>query len=99
MRKEMKDWKEFTHTEVSLEEGLLYYKDNPYKCELIREIAERAGVPLDEAAYRRIITNASKSINKFPSMEAHNKAVKAGTTVNLDYHVALARVSIGACAL
>jgi hypothetical protein len=32
-------------------------------------------------------------------MEAHNKAVKAGTTVNLDYHVALARVSIGACAL
>ena len=80
-------------SEMNLDEGGL-------KCyDIIREIAERAGVPLDEKAYRRIITNASNSINKFPSMEAHNKAVKAGTTVNLDYHVALARVSIGACAL
>ena len=80
-------------SDMKLDEGGL-------KCyDIIREIAERAGVPLDEKAYRRIITNASNSINKFPSMEAHNKAVKAGTTVNLDYHVALARVSIGACAL
>jgi hypothetical protein len=80
-------------SEMKLDEGEL-------KCyDIIREIAERAGVPLDEKAYRRIITNASASINKFPSMEAHNKAVKAGTAVNLDYHVVLSRVSIGACAL
>jgi hypothetical protein len=73
--------------------------ENELKCyDIIREIAERAGIPLDDKAYRRIITNASTSINKFPSMEAYNKAVK-GSAAKIDYQVALARISIAACAL
>ncbi len=41
MRKSLSKWTEFTHEEVSLEEALSKFADNPYKSELIREIAER----------------------------------------------------------
>ncbi len=35
----IKEWNEFTHREVTLEEAKKIYKDNPYKLELIDEIA------------------------------------------------------------
>lgn len=35
----IKEWDEFTHREVTLEEAKEIYKDNPYKLELIDEIA------------------------------------------------------------
>jgi threonyl-tRNA synthetase len=38
MRKNLASWKEFTHKEVSENEAKEYYKDNPYKLELINEI-------------------------------------------------------------
>lgn len=41
MRKNLKKWTEFTHEEVSREEALKRFADNPYKIELINEIAER----------------------------------------------------------
>jgi threonyl-tRNA synthetase len=41
MRKNLKKWTEFTHKEVSKEEALEIFKGNPYKEELINEIAER----------------------------------------------------------
>ena len=41
MRKNLPSWTEFTHKEVSKEEALEIFKGNPYKEELINEIAER----------------------------------------------------------
>lgn len=41
MRKNLKKWTEFTHKEVSKEEALAEFSGNPYKEELINEIAER----------------------------------------------------------
>ncbi len=41
MRKNLKKWTEFTHREVSRDEALEFFKGNPYKKELINEIAER----------------------------------------------------------
>jgi len=41
MRKRLSTWTEFTHQEVTLEEASALYKDNPYKLELVKEIAER----------------------------------------------------------
>jgi len=41
MRKMLGSWKEFTHREVSNDEALVIYKDNPYKSELINEIADK----------------------------------------------------------
>ncbi len=41
MRKNLKKWTEFTHKEVSKEEALATFAGNPYKEELIHEIAER----------------------------------------------------------
>ncbi len=41
MRKSLSKWQEFTHREVSAEEAKEIYKDNPYKLELINEIAGR----------------------------------------------------------
>ncbi|MFA6338810.1 MAG: threonine--tRNA ligase [Candidatus Paceibacterota bacterium] len=39
MKKILPTWKEFTHKEVILEEAKEIFKDNPYKLELINEIA------------------------------------------------------------
>lgn len=41
MRKGLSKWTEFTHREVSLDEARELYKDNPYKLELVNEIAAR----------------------------------------------------------
>ena len=41
MKKLLNSWTEFTHREVTAEEAKEIYKDNPYKLELINEIAER----------------------------------------------------------
>ncbi len=41
MEKNLPHWTEFTHKEVSKDEALEIFKDNPYKTELINEIAER----------------------------------------------------------
>jgi threonyl-tRNA synthetase len=41
MKNILKQWNEFSHREVSAEEAREIYKDNPYKLELINEIAER----------------------------------------------------------
>ncbi len=41
MRKSLSKWTEFTHEEVSKDEALSRFADNPYKSELINEIAER----------------------------------------------------------
>src|SRR4051812_15256350 len=41
MRKNLKKWTEFTHEEVSVDDALKRFADNPYKTELIQEIAER----------------------------------------------------------
>ncbi len=45
MEKLLKTWKEFTHKEVSEAEAKKIYKDNPYKIELIEEIAKK-GEPI-----------------------------------------------------
>jgi len=44
MKKKLNSWTEFTHREVTLAEAHEIYKDNPYKLELINEIAERGEV-------------------------------------------------------
>ncbi len=44
MKELVKHWKEFTHREVAVEEAREIYKDNPYKLELIEEIAEKGEV-------------------------------------------------------
>lgn len=41
MKKTLNSWTDFTHREVSAEEAREIYKDNPYKLELIDEIAAR----------------------------------------------------------
>jgi threonyl-tRNA synthetase len=41
MRKNLKNWTEFTHAEVSKDEALKVFAGNPYKEELINEIADR----------------------------------------------------------
>jgi threonyl-tRNA synthetase len=41
MRKNLNSWTEFTHREVSKNEALELFSGNPYKAELINEIAER----------------------------------------------------------
>lgn len=41
MRKNLKKWTGFTHQEVSKEEALRHFAGNPYKEELVNEIAER----------------------------------------------------------
>ena len=41
MRKTLSSWKEFTHREVTAEEARDFYKNNPYKIELINEIEAR----------------------------------------------------------
>lgn len=41
MKKKISSWKEFTHKEIPSAEAREYYKDNPYKLELIDEIADR----------------------------------------------------------
>lgn len=41
MRKSLSKWTEFTHEEVSREEALKRFEGNPYKTELINEIADR----------------------------------------------------------
>jgi threonyl-tRNA synthetase len=41
MRKSISKWTEFTHEEVSREEALKRFEGNPYKTELINEIADR----------------------------------------------------------
>src|SRR3989344_5137245 len=43
MRKKLPSWKEFTHEEVSREEALARFKGNPFKSELIEEIAGKGG--------------------------------------------------------
>lgn len=41
MKKSLNKWTEFTHEEVSRDEALKRFEGNPYKTELINEIAER----------------------------------------------------------
>lgn len=41
MQKTLVDWKEFTHREVTPEEAREFYKNNPYKLELIDEIVKK----------------------------------------------------------
>ncbi len=41
MRELLKTWKEFSHEEKSAEETKKYFADNPYKIEIINEIAEK----------------------------------------------------------
>lgn len=41
MKKLLPAWTEFSHREVTREEAEAFYKDNPYKLELIAEIAEK----------------------------------------------------------
>ncbi len=41
MQKLLPSWKEFTHQEVSRDEALEIYKNNPFKQELINEIADK----------------------------------------------------------
>jgi threonyl-tRNA synthetase len=41
MRKNLKKWTQFSHQEVSRDEALAAFAGNPYKAELINEIAER----------------------------------------------------------
>lgn len=41
MREILKTWKEFSHEEKSTEEAKKYFADNPYKLEIINEIAEK----------------------------------------------------------
>ncbi len=41
MKNILKQWNEFSHREVSPEEAREIYKDNPYKLELVNEIADR----------------------------------------------------------
>ena len=41
MRKMLSQWTSFEHREVSADEALELYKDNPYKSELIKEISEK----------------------------------------------------------
>ena len=41
MKKILNGWTEFSHREVSVDEARELYQDNPYKLELINEIAER----------------------------------------------------------
>jgi threonyl-tRNA synthetase len=41
MKKLLPSWKEFSHEDVSVEMARELYKDNPYKLELVNEIAER----------------------------------------------------------
>ncbi len=41
MKKLLNKWSDFTHREVSADEAREIYKENPYKLELINEIAER----------------------------------------------------------
>lgn len=44
MKKLINSWTEFTHREVGIDEARELYKDNPYKLELVNEIAERGEV-------------------------------------------------------
>lgn len=41
MKKELNKWTEFSHQEVGVDEAKNHFKDNPYKLELIKEIAEK----------------------------------------------------------
>lgn len=41
MRKNLPNWTQFSHHEASKDEALAVYKDNPYKTELINEIADK----------------------------------------------------------
>ena len=45
MKKLLNGWTEFTHQEVSAEEAQTFFKDNPYKLELIEEISAK-GEPI-----------------------------------------------------
>jgi threonyl-tRNA synthetase len=45
MRKTLSSWNEFSHKEVAPEEARVFFADNPYKLELINEIAEK-GEPI-----------------------------------------------------
>ncbi|NBD74088.1 threonine--tRNA ligase [Patescibacteria group bacterium] len=45
MKKELSQWTEFTHKEVTPEEARALFKDNPYKLEMIDELAE-TGEPI-----------------------------------------------------
>ena len=65
---------------------------------VIREMAERVGIQMDPAGYRRAITNAAAYINKFPNEDVYYKTVK-GAAAKVEYQVALARVCISACAV
>lgn len=41
MKKELNQWSEFTHKEVTPEEARALFKDNPFKLEMIDELAEK----------------------------------------------------------
>jgi len=62
---------------------------------IIREIAERVGIQVDDAGYDRIINKSIAYISRFPSEEVYLKIRK----YKVDYQVELARDTIAACGL
>ena len=84
--------------EPSEKEELELNKDEMKCYYIIREIAERVGIQIENKGYKRIIMNAINYINTFPSSDVYYKSV-TGTAAKVDYQVALARISIAACGL
>ena len=80
-------------TEPSEKEELKFNQDEMPFYIIIREIAERVGIQVDDAGYRSIIMKVMSYINKFPSSDVYYKTSKT----KVDYQVALARVSIATC--
>ena len=79
------------------EKAEMKLNEDEMKCYyIIREIAERVGIQVEDAGYKRIITRVIAHINKFPSSDVYYRTAR-GSAKNVDYHVALARVSIAAC--
>jgi hypothetical protein len=70
--------------------------------DIVREIAERVGIQLDQIGYRNIIRNTKLWINTFPDADSYAKRqVKAkarGQSIP-DYKIASTRNTINACAV
>lgn len=77
----------------------LNLNDDEIKCyNIIREIAERVGIQLDNEGYRNIIARVVTWINKFYTSDAY-AALKRSKPTLPDYDVAVARNSITASAI
>jgi hypothetical protein len=64
---------------------------------IIREIAERLGVNMDNSGYRNVIDRTISWINRFPNREDYNQTQKKRPSMP-DYDVAVSRNSITAVA-